>query len=411
MALAALIALSIALRMGFLWATHAYGQVVNNDGASYNQIATSLLQGHGFAWGPGQPTAYRLFGYPWLLSAVYAVAGPSPAALQWAQALLSAVTVAVTYALARSLAGSWAALLAGLGVALHPVLIYLTGLTAPEIPALVCQMLVVWCAWRICRGAAPTRWAVAGFIASAALGVWMRPELVLIVWLLPLAALFGQKKRVAQARTLLLAAALATALAVLPPTIRNMVVFHEVIPFPTIGGATFWGANNAHANGGWLLPSPELWPDANPPQLGMLGWSGVSESQSQARFYQASFNWMRSDPAAALRLVPQKLLRSWTLTFANETQGHAAPLVVEWLNAVFGVLVLWGMAFAWRRRDRLLVALLLVPIAAWLIKTVVFYGSARQTAAALPVLFIFAAALLADLGGRIRILRHTSPRA
>lgn len=49
------------------------------------------------------------------------------------------------------------------------------------------------------------------------------------------------------------------------------------------------------------------------------------------------------------------------------------------------------------RRQRAALWLLLTPVAAWLVKTVVFYGSARQTALALPVLIIFAAAAVVAL--------------
>ena len=65
-----------------------FGRIVNNDAYEYNQIALSLLQGHGFAFGPGQPTAFRPFGYPVFLAAIYATLGPSTTWVHWVQALL-----------------------------------------------------------------------------------------------------------------------------------------------------------------------------------------------------------------------------------------------------------------------------------------------------------------------------------
>lgn len=72
------------------------------------------------------------------------------------------------------------------------------------------------------------------------------------------------------------------------------------------------------------------------------------------------------------------------------------------LNAAFGLAALAGAVLAWRKCERLLAALLLAPAAAWLVKTLVFYGSARQTAAVLPVAAIFAGAALTVAAGRVR---------
>ena len=90
-------------------------------------------------------------------------------------------------------------------------------------------------------------------------------------------------------------------------------------------------------------------------------------------------------------------MRSWTLSYADEDRANALPRWIDWLNAAFGLITLAGIALAIRHCDRLLVALLLAPVAAWLVKTLVFYGSARQTATVLPVLFIFAALAIAEL--------------
>lgn len=400
--LACIFCLALVSRMAFLWLSGAYGQIINGDGFSYTQIAASLSAGDGFALGPDQPTAFRLFGYPWLIAAVYSLTGSTIAGVQWVQGLLGSLVVLLTYALGRRLAGPWTAALAGLIVALHPVLLYLTGLAAPDAAALACQMGLLWCAWRI---AAFGKGKTAGFIASGAIGILLRPELLLAVWLFPISVMLILGLRAPRTRMLCVAAILAMLLGVLPPVVRNAAIFGEFVPFPTIGGVTFWGANNAHATGGWLMPTPENWPDADPPPLGMHGWPGLSETESQARFYRTSFQWLKNDPVDALRLLPRKLARSWTLTFADEARGRALPAAVEWLNAAFGLLALFGVAIAWQRRDRLLVTLLLVPAAAWLAKTIIFYGSARQTAAVLPVAAIFAGLTIVELAGRAKKAR------
>ena len=150
----ALVVLAIAARVLYLQATHSFGQITNNDAQEYNQIAHNLLGGSGFAFKPGEPTAFRPFGYPWFLATIYATVGDSTTGVHWLQVFLGSVLIVPTYLLARALVSQLAAVIAGLGVALHPVLIYVTALIAPETVALLAEMFLLWFAWswqpRVC---------------------------------------------------------------------------------------------------------------------------------------------------------------------------------------------------------------------------------------------------------------------
>jgi 4-amino-4-deoxy-L-arabinose transferase-like glycosyltransferase len=387
----ALTVFAVGVRLLALHLTGFYGQVINNDGYSYNQIAGSLLHGQGFAWGPGQPTAFRLFGYPWLLAAVYRVFGRSTAMLHVVQALLGGLIVVPVYLLARRLGGAAVAVVASLAVALHPVLIFLTALTAPDAAAVLCEMMLIWLAARCADGKAGLGTA-AILVLLGAVAILLRPELLMVVWLLPAGFLVVTGPRPPEVRTLAIVALLATLLAAGPAALRNWHALRILAPFPTIGGVTFLGGNNAEATGGWVAPAGATWADDEPPPLGMQGWPGLSEEESQARFYAASWHWIRSDPGAAAALVPLKLARAWTLSYSDESRDGSLPPAATWLNLGFGLLALAGMAIALRRRDRRLVAaLLFIPVVAVIAKTVLFYGSARQTGIALPVLCVFAA--------------------
>ena len=61
---------------------------------------------------------------------------------------------------------------------------------------------------------------------------------------------------------------------------------------------------------------------------------------------------------------------------------NGSPMIAKTVVILLAGVV--GIALAWCRRDRLLGALLLAPVAAWLIKTMVYYGSAWLTAAVRP---------------------------
>jgi hypothetical protein len=367
----------------------SYGRVVNNDAYDYNQIAASLLAGHGFSFGPGAPTAFRPFGYPLLLAAVYGTAGSQIIAVHWLQAILGSLLVLPTYLIAERLAGPRVAVLAGLGVAFHPVLIYLPALVAPETVALLLQMCGLWFALQIMERAS-LRWEdVLGFTVVSAGAALMRPELLLVSWLVPAGFVIRRGVRSRTVRTLVAAVLLTTILAVALPVLRNWLAFDAFIPFPTVGGVTFWGGNNALASGGWVLPSPETWPDQDPP-ASMRGWQDLTEQESQVRFYRVALRWMERHPGDVPTLVVRKLLRSWTITYADETRQTAVPVHLEFANRTFGLFALTGMMIA-LRRSRTTCWLLAAVILAWLIKTVVFYGSARQTAPVLPVFCISAA--------------------
>jgi hypothetical protein len=403
--LAVLFVAALLARLLFLVVSGSYGRVINNDAYDYNQIASSLLAGHGFAFGPGQPTAFRPFGYPFLLSALYGTAGFHVIAVHWFQAILGSLLVVPTYLIAERLAGARVAVLAGLGVACHPILIYLAALIAPETVALLLQMSGLWFALEMMERR-PCRWRDAlGFTATSAAAALLRPELLLVSCLVAAGFVIHVGFTSKAVRTLAGAALVATALVVLPPVFRNWLVFDAFIPFPTVGGVTFWGGNNALARGGWVLPSDQTWPDDDPP-ASMRGWQNLTEQESQARFYQASLRWMEKHPGDVLTLVLRKLARSWTISYADEGRPRAVPVGVELAHWMFGLLALTGMIIALRGR-RPIWWLLFAAILAWLIKTVLFYGSARQTAPILPVSCVFASV---TVDAAIMALHHSRKR-
>jgi hypothetical protein len=387
--------LAFVLRLTFVYLTGMADRVVNADGHAYGLIATNLLGGHGFALQPGLPTAQRPFAYPWLLAGIFSLSGISVVAVQWVQALLGSLVVLPTGALAYRLGGPAVAALAGLAVAVHPVLIYLTALLAPDGVAMFGEFLLLWLALQIASGPRRRRRLTLAATVVAALTILLRPELLLVVVLLPVAVGLAYGWRTPALRWVGAVTVLSLVLALVPVTIRNLVVFDAFIPLPAVGGITFWGGNNAAGSGGWVRPLPAAWPDDDPPPTGSMTWPQLSEQESQVRFYRTAWAWIESHPADFARLLGQKLLRSWTLSFADEAQAGGLPPWVTWLQTVFAAVIMVGMVLALRVRPAAPVTwLLLVPVMAWIAKTLVFYGSARQTALVLPALCVFAALAL-----------------
>ncbi len=382
--------LGFAARVLFLHLTGTWGTVINNDAHEYNQIASSILAGYGFAVGPGQPTAFRPLGYPYFLAALYGLCGRSVAVVQLAQALLGALSVLPTYALTRRLFGSAPALVAGIGVALHPILLYLTALITADVLGIGLQMLLLWIAFRATTAsdAQVGWWVVFGVVAT--LSTLVRPEMSLLPWLLALGYCVSRGCTAGRIKRLLITCVACTVLALLPTFARNAVHLGVLSPFPTEGGVTFWGGNNPMASGGWTMPSPGSWQDASPPPAGVHGWPDLPERESQTRFYRAALTWIRENPGEALALVPRKLARSWTLTYGDEARSETLPPIAHVANLVFGACALVGIVLAaWSQRRDLWV--FLAPLAIWIVKTVVFYGSTRLTASVLPIACMLAA--------------------
>lgn len=390
-ALAAVLLLALLSRVLYITMAVRWAAPPEYDGVGYDQIARNLLAGQGFAL--EQPTAFRPPGYPLFLAGVYALSGGSVVMLRVIQALLGAITVWVVYkvtllAFSRSLPALLAALLA----ALHPASLYLAGIVYPEVLAVLLVTLSLWILTAIAvdRRASIGRLLALGLLLG--LAILLRPALLAFAGLAALYVALAAVPEHRLARAALLPACILFCLA--PWTFRNAVRFHELIPLATEGGVTFWGGNNPLAHGGNVMPSEDTWLAEDPPES-MYGWQGLSETQSEGRFFRAAVNWIAREPAAFLRLLPQKLARSWTLAFGNEARSEALPGWVQPLYLLFPLSVAAGLALSWRHRARLVPAygLLLAGMAI----TLVFYGSTRQFALAIPATLVFAAYALERL--------------
>ena len=111
------------------------------------------------------------------------------------------------------------------------------------------------------------------------------------------------------ARGVLLAAIVVTGtiLAILPWTIRNYLVFHQIVPIATNGPINFYLGNNPEATGvySWRLP-----PEAQ------AAWNRPDESRSNELFAsqlagREAIAYIRANPSDTLALVPTKLWALW----------------------------------------------------------------------------------------------------
>ena len=317
----------------------------------YEDLADSLLAGHGYQrelYG----AIHRAQGpplYAFLCAGVYAVTGHSRLAVVLVQiatsSLLSVIVLRLGRRLGRSTGSSFAAALVP---ALHPgLIIYAVRKLHPlNLDALLIATSLL--ALLRARDAGRLRpFAAAGVLLGVT--ILSRPTIGLFVlaaagWLACTAA---SGKRLSGPILLVCSAALIVA----PWTIRNALVFHQLVPITTDTGELFWRGNHTGASGSGYLPNGRpVFADA-PPAL-QQAIASRNELERQAFFFHEGVVFARTQSAAFLRLLGMKWLSFW---WFPSTAGRQYP--PTWLRlyqlayAPLLLLTLMGAPRRWRRLD------------------------------------------------------------
>jgi hypothetical protein len=380
--------LALGLRVAYLSATAVWDDPPSYDGIEYDLLATHLLSGQGFAMTAGQPYGFRSPGFPFFLTLLYALFGHSYSLARLANVWLGALTCLLTYVFAKRVWRWQTGIIASLGVAVHPLLLYLTGIIYPE--CLILFLVAVVCVLTI--KAAPFH-RIAEMVPLALVSgylVYLRPSLLLFglaqtvwVWL----SYETVRKRLLTSMVLVGLIILVIA----PWSVRNYLVFNKFVWMSTSGGITLWASNNPLADGGWIEPSPATWPGPDPP-ADLRGWPGLTETESEARFQAEAINWIRGHPAQFLSLLPRKIARAWSLNFGNESRQASLPAAVSVAYSVFLAICLAGFVLSLARWRDMMALYLLIMVST--LTTLIFYGSTRQSSFLALPLVIFASLVL-----------------
>jgi 4-amino-4-deoxy-L-arabinose transferase-like glycosyltransferase len=257
---AALLLVALVVRVTVVLATPDFDPT--NDAADYLRHGESIAAGDGYppsGIAPGdQPSAYRPPAYPYLLGAVFTVAGDDVTAARLAQALVGVVVVGLAGLVALWLWGVAVALVTVALAAVYPPLVVGSAGLLSE-PLFVALELATLAAILRFRRAGRWRWAAAAgalaglAILSRSIGVLLLVPLVLAAWGRP-----RLSRPSLRGPALVLACA---ALAVAPWTIRNAIVMDEFIPVASQGGITLAGTYNETSRtderfpGAWRPPN------------------------------------------------------------------------------------------------------------------------------------------------------------
>jgi 4-amino-4-deoxy-L-arabinose transferase-like glycosyltransferase len=352
----ACVLVGLALRLAFAL-LYWVNQPLTHDEREYLALGRSVARGEGFQYPADEPrpgTAQqfgRAPGYP-LFLATLRVMEPrehAPRRVQIAQAVVGALVIALIAAIAGRAAGPRAAVVAAAIAALYPPLVWMPAYMLSETlfsalalaAALVLQPRSI--GTRSAAAASAARVPRAGLVAGAiltGLAILTRPALI---FFLPFAALWLWKtRRLGDALIFLLLAALCIA----PWTIRNHRVYGRWIAVASEGGVTFWTGNHPLAVGdGDLAANPAI----KRAELAFrAAHPGLSAEELEPLYYRDALAWIRSDPAAWLRLMARKVF--YTVVPAGPSYAvHSAKYVAA--SVVAYLLVLAGaVAGAWRWR-------------------------------------------------------------
>ncbi|MBM4016296.1 MAG: glycosyltransferase family 39 protein [Planctomycetes bacterium] len=368
------------------------------DQLDYEAFAWSLADGHGYALPDGTRTARRPPGTSVALLPVYWLRGRDFAAARIWFAALSAVACLGAGLLAGELFGRRAALLAALALALLPNHFYYAQHFLSEVPYGAVIALCCWFGVRtLKRLEAGSAWLLPALLTGLAFGAALltRPQVAFAGPVVLLGALLSPPAQRGVRVRAVVVVGIASALLLLPWMARNQLLLGRPT-LTTIGGFTFWGANNGviaadpERVGSWM-PVDTLVDAAHP--------LGDDEIANDAATWRYGREWLAANPGEIPRLLVMKLGRHFSAFRPTPNRAVYWSFAAGWL--LVAPLVLLGLRRTWREA-RAGTLILLAPVASTLVTALVFYGSIRFRDADAALYVVPAAAAVAALLDRRR---------
>ena len=332
------------------------------DGHDYDAIAFNVLQGRGFGyqWSDEEwrrpyggipryrlllsrqsdyyPTTYRPPAMPYLLSAVYALAGRNFTAWRVVNCGVTAGAVTTAAIISAQFAGIPAALITAAILLQSRELTRYSGMFMTEpIAALMLALL----AWTWVRNATDG-WTVKRSIASGiAMGGLLAARTIFILTTPVLLILPGKDRSFgSKLAWKTKAICLAVAIIVISPWwIRNIVVLDAFMPLGTQGGINLpmgFGPRALRSQGIWASNPEDGWPEIAALKLDIV----TSEVMLAKHRQKLAISWMMDNPDLVLRLM-------WLHVSQELKPGR--DLYSRWLlpGAALAALVLWKFPGVW----------------------------------------------------------------
>ncbi len=371
------------------------------DQVSYDALAQRVLAGHGFSFAqhwypftePNEPTAHWSYLYTLYLAAVYGAVGHHPLAARILQALASGLTCVLLFRLGRRLFDERTGLAAAALSAGYAYFIFFNAALMTQTFFTLAVLVALERAVAIAERPRPAAWAALGL--SVGLGALFRQTVVLFapVLLLWLVSVAPDPRRWRHAA----AAALLTAMCVLPWTAYNYAVFGDFLLLNSNGGYFFYAAN--HPDQGttfqpWITPPP-------PAAL-----QGAGEPAIDRALYRAAFGFIVADPMRFLRLSVNRVGQYFRVLPSSDSPSlnNAARLASFTL---YLPLMIYGIVRS-RRQWRACMPLYLY-VGFDTVLHVTSWAAPRYRVPSDAVLMVFAGVAVVHLADRLRT-RRAAPK-
>jgi 4-amino-4-deoxy-L-arabinose transferase-like glycosyltransferase len=332
-----LVLVDVAVKLVYAAFLLPYGELRGAEDF-YDDIARSLVAGHGYVIAPGgDPILWRAPAYPLFLAAVYALAGDSHLAVVAAHVLLDALTCVVLFVIARSLYETRFAAAAVLLYIVYPFAAYYTvSLLTEPLFTLLLAVTLLQAERASRRGGAAAFLLTGGLVGIATLcrtSIMYFPIVIVVRQL-------RAARSVRRAATALAAVAAGMLVVLLPWAVRNYRATGEIVLVGTGAGYNFWLGNHQPTAGKDLDelsgPTRELLVKAVDAITGGAPTRfGVEQDR---RFYAAALRDAAAHPLAALSLVARKAWRFWFQIYHPDHQRY------RWLLVPIQALLLAGCA-------------------------------------------------------------------
>ncbi|HEX4824759.1 MAG TPA: tetratricopeptide repeat protein [Candidatus Polarisedimenticolaceae bacterium] len=378
-----------------------FAHVLMGDARGYDRWAAEIAGGDWL----GKETFYQAPLYPYVLGALYTIAGHDPSAARWLQAILGAFACVLLAWAGRQWFSERHGIVAGAVLAVYPAAIFFDGLIqkAALDNLLMCAVLAAAGTFALSE-----RMALVPLL-GVLLGLFALTRENALVFIVVLAAwipwqLAARPLRDRMRGVLLLVAGVAIVL--LPVGLRNLAVGGDFLLTTSQAGPNFYIGNHEGANGRYvpIRPGREI-PEFERTDAREVAEQAVGHPLSPAAvssyWWSRAFAWIRAHPGDWAALFVRKIAYTWNRAEIADTESlevHAsASPVLGALTAIlgFGTLVAFavpGMVVAWRAKPRpLLLYAMLFPFS---IAVAVFYVFARYRFPMVPLLILFASAAL-----------------
>jgi 4-amino-4-deoxy-L-arabinose transferase-like glycosyltransferase len=379
------------------------------DARAYDRIAHNLLRGCGFRLNCDTPIPLDTailrptILYPFFLTTTYSIFGDHLWAVWTVQALLGAATCVFLGLLGRKAFDDGVGRLGALLAAVAFDLIIFPGMLLTETLYLFLATLSLLLLFQAASRGSEKR----SFLSGVCVGLTILTRPVALGFLFLFIVWRGRM----QLLRVVVPVLLGTTLVVAPWSVRNLLVYDEILLLSAGGGLNLWVGNHPGSPGEPLHP-PEV--------EQYIQDKTLQKIQVDREGYRRGVTFIRQSPVEFLKLVGKRFLRTWSLIRTNGFYFHMRGLdqmISVLLSATttgfllaFGLL---GFVLAPRRGNLYREGLILYGLTA-MVPLILFYVTARHRLPVYPTLIIYAAAGLdrfwqalrnpADVSQRRRIL-------